>query len=337
VTIVSYARNHEDVLLDRVFPRGRPGFYVDIGAADPTIDSVTRHFYDLGWRGINVVASGSALKAMDDERPRDLNLAVSGTEAGRATLTLAELFERHVEGAIDFLSIGCSGPGGDESEVITGADWRRWRPKVVVVRATEPATFEQAIETPRLLAPTHDRWEHLLLDAGYLFAAFDGVNRLYAREEDADLASALKVPVNAMDGYTPATEVQLRRDLEILRNQQVADGVANQTLRAEYQALAAELTALRAQYEKLERALTAARTGYEEIREGVGDANARTERALAAVGETAASIDDVGAAALGVARRLSAVSRRYPKAGRSVKKALRAGLELKRSAAKSPS
>jgi chromosome segregation ATPase len=113
--------------------------------------------------------------------------------------------------------------------------------------------------------------------------------------------------------------------------------VANQTLRAEYQALAAELTLLRAQYEKLDRALTSAKSGYEELRDGVGDANARTERALAAVGETRAVIDDVGGAALGVARRLSAVAKRYPRAGRSVKKALRAGLDLKRSAAKSRS
>ena len=32
----------------------RSGFYVDVGAGHPTEDSVTRHFYDLGWRGINV-------------------------------------------------------------------------------------------------------------------------------------------------------------------------------------------------------------------------------------------------------------------------------------------
>jgi hypothetical protein len=42
VTIVSYAQKHEDVRLDRVFPRG-PGFYIDVGANGPVRYSVTKH------------------------------------------------------------------------------------------------------------------------------------------------------------------------------------------------------------------------------------------------------------------------------------------------------
>lgn len=30
------------------------GFYIDIGANDSEIDSVTKAFYDEGWRGINI-------------------------------------------------------------------------------------------------------------------------------------------------------------------------------------------------------------------------------------------------------------------------------------------
>jgi hypothetical protein len=46
--MISYAQNGEDVLLDRAFPRGVPGTYIDVGAFDPVVNSVTKHFYDLG-------------------------------------------------------------------------------------------------------------------------------------------------------------------------------------------------------------------------------------------------------------------------------------------------
>ena len=52
--IVSYAQNFEDVMLWRVLADATPGFYIDIGAQHPLVDSVSRAFYDQGWRGIHV-------------------------------------------------------------------------------------------------------------------------------------------------------------------------------------------------------------------------------------------------------------------------------------------
>ena len=49
-----YAQTHEDVLLWRALHNVQHGFYIDIGAHDPTALSVTRAFYEHGWRGINV-------------------------------------------------------------------------------------------------------------------------------------------------------------------------------------------------------------------------------------------------------------------------------------------
>lgn len=366
MTIVSYAQNHEDVLLDRAFPRGRPGFYVDIGASDPEADSVTRHFYDLGWHGINVEPSTHFFRRFEQERPRDINLnmAISDTageltffqfdaahstastfsaaEAARhheggltsveravATMTLAELFERHTEPGrtIDFLSVDVE---GHELQVISGGDWRTWRPRIVVVEATEPATVATAVDTPRLLVPSHAKWEPILLEADYLYAAFDGINRFYVRSEDADLAATLAVPVNILDGYAPIGQFKLQRELDTVNAQQATSWVANQTLRAEYRALATELSELRARYEKLERALTSARANAESIREEVA-------ATLNVVGEAREAIDDIGVAGLGVARRLTAASNRYPRTAKSVKKALRVGLDLKRSVSKGAS
>ena len=366
MTIVSYAQNGEDVLLDRVFPRGKPGFYIDVGASDPQVASVTKHFYDLGWHGINVEPTTYSFERLVAERPRDVNLNValsdragemafhefaegdsgvstaSEATAARhhhsglasrqrtvATMTLAQVCEEHSVGEIDFLSVDVE---GHEAQVLAGADWKRWRPRVVLVEATEPATWEEAIDTPRLLVATHDDWEHILLEAGYRYASFDGINRFYVRSEDAGLAKALAVPVNFLDGYVTYAQSKLERDLQTLRRQQASDWLANQTLRAEFQGLAVEVDDLRARLERVERALTVTRGAYEEIRAEVVATRDLAGTALGQVAETRGSIDNIGAMGLSVARRLTAASNRYPAAAISLKKALRAAVSLKRSA-----
>lgn len=368
MTMISYAHNGEDVLLDRVFPRGKAGFYIDVGASDPMLGSVTRHFYDLGWHGINVEPTTATFGRLQAERRRDVNLNVAvsdrsgevtfhelsghnplasegstvstanaarhervglaSTERTVPAMTLAEICEAHVEGPIDFLSIDVE---GHERQVLEGADFQRWRPRIVVVEATEPATLEDAQDPPRLLQPSHESWEPILLEAGYLFAAFDGINRFYVRTEDADLAPVLAVPVNPMDGYTPYTYFKIQRDLEVSRREQYADWVANQTLRAEYQALAGELAQLRASYERMNRALTATRAAYEQIRGDVAAAAQVVSEALGAVAEARAHVEHVSPLALSVARRLTAASSRYPAAAKPLKQALRAGRDLVRS------
>ena len=50
----SYAQNFEDVILYRALGSIRNGFYIDVGAQHPEIDSVSKAFYDLGWRGVHV-------------------------------------------------------------------------------------------------------------------------------------------------------------------------------------------------------------------------------------------------------------------------------------------
>ena len=49
--MISYAQNHEDVLLNRCFGSQASGFYIDVGAWEPVLHSVTHHFYEQGWHG----------------------------------------------------------------------------------------------------------------------------------------------------------------------------------------------------------------------------------------------------------------------------------------------
>ena len=50
---VSYAQNFEDHAM-RALSHVDCGFYIDIGAHHPTIDSVSLAFYERGWTGIDV-------------------------------------------------------------------------------------------------------------------------------------------------------------------------------------------------------------------------------------------------------------------------------------------
>lgn len=340
MSMVSYAQNREDVALDRLFPRGKAGFYIDVGANDPLLYSVTKHFYDLGWHGINVEPSRGPFAALEAARPRDVNLNVAVSdrageltlfefagilsgistlserhatrhrEAGLPnaprtvpTLTLSEICERYVDGPIDFLSVDVE---GHEAQVLAGADWTRYRPRVVLVEATEPNTLDGAGDTPRMLVPAHDRWEPILLDAGYLFATFDGLNRFYVRPEDADLIPVLQVPVNIADGYRPYELVDLER-------RHHAEWAAMEALRAEYHRFAAELARLRAEYEKLERSLTSARERCDAVEAEGAAGLARMDETLAQLARIRAPIEHL--------------ARRYPRAVSSVKGAIRRGMQ----------
>ena len=52
--MITYAQNFEDVMLERALKSVSAGTYIDVGAWHPEFDSVTRHFYERGWSGINI-------------------------------------------------------------------------------------------------------------------------------------------------------------------------------------------------------------------------------------------------------------------------------------------
>ena len=47
------------------------GFYVDIGAGDPFVDSVSLAFYERGWRGIHVEPLPDCAAKLRQARPDD--------------------------------------------------------------------------------------------------------------------------------------------------------------------------------------------------------------------------------------------------------------------------
>jgi FkbM family methyltransferase len=223
-TFLSYAQNNEDVLLWRALGHIRDGYYIDVGANDPVEHSVTKAFYDAGWRGISIEPLPAFHQAFQDQRPRDVNLAIAaGSSDGSLTLydvadvngwasperavaeghraaghevreltvpvrTLASVCAEYVQGEIHFLKIDVE---GFEAEVLRGMDFARWRPWVLVVEATLPGQRET----------NHETWEHLVLGQRYRYAWFDGLNRYYVAEEHAELLQHFGIQPNVFDGF----------------------------------------------------------------------------------------------------------------------------------------
>ena len=77
MTFISYAQNYEDVMLWRALQDVPQGFYIDVGAQDPDVDSVTRVFYERGWSGINIEPVARYHELLCRARPRDINLRVA--------------------------------------------------------------------------------------------------------------------------------------------------------------------------------------------------------------------------------------------------------------------
>ncbi|MCX7311686.1 MAG: FkbM family methyltransferase [Alphaproteobacteria bacterium] len=224
---ISYAQRYEDMHLLRALGGQSSGFYIDIGAGHPVYDNVSFAFYLHSWRGITVEPNPWLAQLSEAVRPRDVRVpSLVGETAGEATYYLVEDFhglsttvedharaakaeygksaramtipvatlralcEAHAPAIIDFLKIDVEGA---ERAVLAGGDWKRFRPRIVVLEALEPVTLQPAWET----------WESLLLGFDYRFAYFDSLNRYYVASEHADLAKPLAAAPTVFEGVTP--------------------------------------------------------------------------------------------------------------------------------------
>ncbi len=233
--MISYSQNFEDVMIARLFDSDYRGFYVDIGAAHPEYLSVTRHFYDHGWSGLNVEPTIHFYPLLRQDRQRDINLQCAiGNNPGPATfyeipmfaenstlervvadrlaaaglvskphkvevLRLAHLCDIHVKDrTIDFMKIDVE---GSERAVLESGDWEKYRPRLLIVEATAVNTREENWQD----------WEPILTEANYHKVWFDGLNNFYLREEDLALRPAFRLPPNIHDRFDIADFSRLKR------------------------------------------------------------------------------------------------------------------------------
>jgi FkbM family methyltransferase len=216
---VSYAQHGEDVVLWRALG-GRPRVvYVDVGAFDPTYDSVTRALYERGWRGVNIEAQPARLEAFLRDRPEDTNLALAvGDVDGEAVLTLpvnpgwASLLDAEATGADPAASEHLTVPVRRLSTILADLGLRHVDVLKVDVEGGEPAVVRGLLDgdvrpvvcvlegvAPGVGRAAGDEAVALLVGAGYTHCMFDGLNH-YLTTDDA-LCAALSVPANPVDGY----------------------------------------------------------------------------------------------------------------------------------------
>jgi FkbM family methyltransferase len=246
--ILSYAQRYEDLHLMRCFGGRAVGFYIDVGAGHPVHDNVSFAFYLEGWSGITVEPNPRLARLSRAVRPRDAAYqALAGAAEGEATFYLVEEFHglssmieanaretaREMGKAvsestvpvrtlaamcaeclpvtIDFLKVDVEGA---EKDVLSGADWQNFRPRIVLAEAFSPVTFE----------PAWTDWEPILLANGYRFVFTENLNRYYVAEEAAALADCFKdAPDNFDDSAVmfgmlgPAREDPKHPDHELAR------------------------------------------------------------------------------------------------------------------------
>lgn len=241
----SYAQNFEDVILHRALREVRQGFYIDIGAQDPVLDSVSLGFYEMGWRGVHVECHSAYAQKLRIARPDEdvfevfmsdqtttlpfFEVSEPGLSTGNHDLARAwaqkgfttrqqpvqamrtsELLDLFTDRDIHWLKIDVEGA---EKAVLDGWAPSRIRPWIVVVEAIDPITQ----------APSHASWEPILVGMGYTFVYFDGLNRFYLSREQQHLASAFGAGPNLFDRFrrldapTVCEIKALRAELDALR------------------------------------------------------------------------------------------------------------------------
>ena len=216
-----YAQNKEDLFIKAFFPDVKQGFYIDVGANDPVIDSVTKLFYDEGWTGINIDPIHKHIVNLKKSRPKDINLEVGVSDKNGEQLfteyingdglstfaksmreyykqnnvlptvkykeykvkmkTLDDIIEENSIKHIHFLKVDVE---GYEYEVLKGYKWINPRPEVL------------CIEVSHLVKD----WRPFIESNGYKLVFRDGLNNYYLAEESLKRDKYFDYPDTALSG-----------------------------------------------------------------------------------------------------------------------------------------
>lgn len=222
MTFVSYAQNYEDVRLWRALRHIEQGRYLDIGAWDPIQDSVSKAFYDAGWRGVHVEPTPFYAQKLLEMRPDETVVQAAITDAagpiafyefpdsGLSTGKSA-IADRHAKFGFEKREIlvptvplesllPIAGPQihwmkidveGMEHEVLRSWGECPLRPWLLVIESTAPLSQE----------PTTQIWAEEVLKRGYRETHFDGLSRYFIHEDHHDLAESFLSPPNLFDGF----------------------------------------------------------------------------------------------------------------------------------------
>ncbi|CDX11129.1 Methyltransferase FkbM family protein [Mesorhizobium sp. ORS 3324] len=308
---ISYAQNFEDVILWRALKHVERGFYVDIGAQDPVIDSVSLAFYKNGWRGIHVEPNPEFATSLRNSRPDEevLEIAIgkedgeieffdipgTGLSTGDKEISrthearglqvrqlsvpcrpLWTVLDAYVGRDIHWLKIDVEGM---EQQVIESWSPSTVRPWIVVVESTEPNSTRQ----------NHMPWDFKLLELGYEFSYFDGLNRFYVNVEHSELRNSFGPGPNIFDNFAlsgtasgPICE-NLNAKVDALRRQLSEEQGAKAALETQLVDVQSARAALEAQLVDVQSARTALEAQLVEERGATAARDARLAEVYASI------------------------------------------------------
>ena len=208
---IYFSQRHEDYVLANVFSDVDKGFYVDVGAHDPDQLSVTKYFYQRGWRGINFEPLIKYHERLEQKRPGDKNINKAVSDKNEIlslyvpiesdtlssfdkkivstvssknveefkvhTVTLTEVFQDLKIKEIDFLKVDVEGA---EDKVFAGLDFNQFRPKIVVLEFLSPVDTDG-----------EKKFGPIMKQNGYILGTSDTLNHYYYRQENPELGVKL--------------------------------------------------------------------------------------------------------------------------------------------------
>ena len=222
MVFTTYAQNFEDYLIWRALKSIKNGFYVDVGAHHPVADSVSKAFYEMGWRGLHIEPVSEYADLLRQDRPDEvvLEIAVGATpgvlelnvipDTGLSTAinqyaqqhldtrgfqsncvqvsvdTLENILLPYADHDIHWLKIDVE---GFEEQALLGWNSKKNRPWIMIIESTAPNSQIQI----------HSDWENILIEAKYEFVYFDGLNRYYVANEHGYLKNFFTSPIHIFD------------------------------------------------------------------------------------------------------------------------------------------
>lgn len=204
----SYSQSGEDMILDTILENLKGGFYVDIGANNPTSQSNTQYFYEKGWCGINIDALPGSMKEFNRIRARDINLEIPISDnEGKLnyymfapsffnsfleetavlhkemlietkellTKKLSWVLDKYLPNReIDFMTIDVEGL---DYQVLKSNNWSKYRPKVIVFEL-----FANEIESNKGIII-----RNFLEENGYSFYCCSPTNNFYIENKFSEV------------------------------------------------------------------------------------------------------------------------------------------------------
>ncbi|MBU0655718.1 MAG: FkbM family methyltransferase [Gammaproteobacteria bacterium] len=188
----------EQELVRDFFNHKSDGFYVDVGANHPTIESQTYHVEQRGWDGLLIEPLTSYVKLLKQQRKgytvqaacsspenhdKILKLLVAGghstlnadpiavgthsSEYAQVTCKTLDsiLEENHVPLGFDFISIDIE---GHEMEMFKGFTLTKWKPRLVLIEDH---------------VTTHEKHNHMI-NNGYQLLLRTGLNSWYVQDSE---------------------------------------------------------------------------------------------------------------------------------------------------------